>query len=92
MHGRPLINEQAFALIRRRGDNKNDSPMHLYMRRGLDLPADISQSAIVLGVHDDPKIPRFVCSSDRDVAVGQAGRIYRAVHRKAPVARNGAAR
>lgn len=51
-------NEQAFDIARRLGNNKEDYPIHLYARRGLDLPADIRGHRNVRIIEDFTGIPQ----------------------------------
>lgn len=50
-------NEQAFDVARRLGGNKDNYPIHLYARRGLDLPAELRNHRNVRIIEEFADIP-----------------------------------
>lgn len=51
-------NEQAFDVARRLGRNADGFPIHLYARRGLDVPADIRGNSVIRVIEDFAHIPQ----------------------------------
>ncbi|RJT30817.1 hypothetical protein D3227_29915 [Mesorhizobium waimense] len=62
-------NEQAFDVARRLGRNADGYPIHLYARKGLDLPADVRADSNIRIIHDFGHIPR-----DPGITIGNAAK------------------
>ncbi|MBW5437250.1 hypothetical protein FXB41_21585 [Bradyrhizobium canariense] len=62
LHQRCMVvtqtNEQAFDLARRLGRNADGFPIHLYARKGLDLPADVRTNGNIRVIEEFGHIPQ----------------------------------